>query len=103
MTPVVTLSRSGRPKGIPGEPVGTVRLDDVVPRADFIKMDVEGAEELALRGAAGLLERCRPVVMFEVNHEAARRLGRAPTERGGSWRRWGTGSSARIPKAGSRP
>lgn len=71
------------PGASPGEPVGVVRLDDVVPEADFIKMDVEGAEELVLRGAAGLLERSRPIVMFEVNHEAARRLGRPPD---GAWR-----------------
>ncbi|MDP9863640.1 MULTISPECIES: FkbM family methyltransferase [Streptosporangium] len=48
--------------------VDTVRLDEVVPadvRVDLIKIDVEGGEVVALRGAAELLRRCRPVVVFE--------------------------------------
>jgi hypothetical protein len=32
---------------------------------DVIKMDIEGAELGALRGAVRLIERCRPTVMFE--------------------------------------
>ena len=34
---------------------------------DFIKLDVEGHEPEALAGAAGLLQKCSPLVMFEVN------------------------------------
>jgi FkbM family methyltransferase len=48
--------------------VEVVRLDDVVdpdlPLA-FVKVDVEGAEVQALRGAHGLLRRHRPTVVFE--------------------------------------
>jgi len=58
-----------------------VRLDDVVERADFIKIDVEGAEELVLLGAARVVE-SRPRILFEVNREAAVRLGLAPE---GAW------------------
>jgi|GEM_PF-618734 len=49
--------------------VPAVRLDDVVERhpVRFIKMDIEGAELLALRGAERLLRRDRPVVMCECN------------------------------------
>jgi len=49
--------------------VPAVRLDDVVARhpVRFIKMDIEGAELLALRGAEQLLRRDRPVVMCECN------------------------------------
>jgi FkbM family methyltransferase len=55
----------------------TVRLEDLdsgIP-ADFvpalIKIDVEGAEEQVLRGAAGTLERHRPVVVLEHSSNAA--------------------------------
>ena len=66
-----------------GEPVPVVRLDDVVERADFIKLDVERAEELVLRGAGRLLETSRPAILFEINAEAAARLGLAAD---GAWR-----------------
>jgi len=48
--------------------VETVRLDDVIPAdvpVDLIKIDVEGGEVLALRGAGGTLRRGRPVIIFE--------------------------------------
>lgn len=47
-------------------------LDEVVtvPPA-FIKIDVEGAEELVLRGARDTLERYRPLVAFEHGRPAA--------------------------------
>jgi FkbM family methyltransferase len=52
--------------------VNTVRLDDIfaregIERLDVLKLDIEGAEAPALAGAAGLLERARPAVLFEVN------------------------------------
>ena len=37
----------------------------------FIKLDVEGAELLALRGATRLLGTCRPAVLFEANSRDA--------------------------------
>ena len=42
-------------------------LDDLVPTdaVDVVKLDVEGAELAALRGAARLIARARPTVMFE--------------------------------------
>jgi FkbM family methyltransferase len=49
-------------------PVQVRRLDDVIPDdlpIAFIKIDVEGAEAAVLRGAARLLERDHPVVVFE--------------------------------------
>ncbi|HEX7095614.1 MAG TPA: FkbM family methyltransferase [Acidimicrobiales bacterium] len=48
--------------------VRAARLDDVVPddrRVDLLKLDVEGEELLVLHGASGLLDRCRPSVLFE--------------------------------------
>lgn len=46
------------------------RLGDLLagwPKIDFIKMDVEGAEEAALSGAAQLIERDRPKLLLEYN------------------------------------
>lgn len=59
--------------------VETVRLDSLLPefgerRVKAIKLDVEGAEELALRGAERLLSEHRPHVIFEcynANDQAA--------------------------------
>jgi len=54
------------------EEVPTVRLDDYVEEhginhVDFIKMDIEGAELLALRGAEGLLSRDdAPTILLEM-------------------------------------
>lgn len=48
--------------------VRTVTLDDVavrLPRVDFVKLDVEGAEFEALRGFTRGLRRFRPIVSFE--------------------------------------
>jgi FkbM family methyltransferase len=41
----------------------------------LIKLDLEGAEGLALHGAASTLEGCRPVVIIEVGHYNRKRLG----------------------------
>jgi FkbM family methyltransferase len=62
------------------------RLDDIVaeqqlPRPDFIKCDVEGAELLVFRGSQNLLDRPdAPIVLFERNRKAARAFGFAVSE-----------------------
>ncbi len=49
----------------------TIRIDMVtldslnLQRIDLIKLDVEGMEQQVLEGAAGSLERCRPMVFLE--------------------------------------
>ncbi|HWB61237.1 MAG TPA: FkbM family methyltransferase [Chthoniobacteraceae bacterium] len=63
------------------------KLDDVldaegVARVDCIKMDVEGAEELILRGAPRLFERCKPRVIFEINATAIAALN---LQTAGAW------------------
>jgi FkbM family methyltransferase len=66
-----------------GEAVQIETLDNLfeqngVERVDAIKIDVEGAEELVLRGAIRSLTQHRPVVIFECNPGCAARLGLAP-------------------------
>ena len=54
------------------------RLDDTLdrwPRIALIKLDVEGAEHLALRGMAGLLARDLPDLVIEVTHDALVEMG----------------------------
>ncbi|MDC8754843.1 FkbM family methyltransferase [Erythrobacter sp. sf7] len=45
--------------------VAMKRMDDLLDQADLIKIDVEGAELGVLRGAARLIEKCQPLIMFE--------------------------------------
>jgi FkbM family methyltransferase len=55
--------------------VETVRADDVLaaePRIDVVKMDIEGAEALALRGMTEVLRRHRPILFVEFSPEALR-------------------------------
>ena len=56
-------------------------LDNVIPPAtkiDFIKIDVEGGEFGVLKGAKDLLNRCRPVVVFECGLGASEFYGTSP-------------------------
>jgi len=52
-TPVVTLDDYCRENGI--------------GRVDFIRMDIEGAEQKALKGAEGILDRDNPHVLIEIH------------------------------------
>lgn len=45
---------------------------------DFFKLDVEGFEYFALKGAQETIKRCRPVVMIEDKHRMAFRYGLEP-------------------------
>jgi FkbM family methyltransferase len=61
--------------------VQTERLDNVIPNdiaIAFIKIDVEGAELGVLRGAAGVIKRCRPFIVFEHGLGAADHYGTTP-------------------------
>ncbi|WP_176445647.1 FkbM family methyltransferase [Blastococcus mobilis] len=76
-------NRIGDPDpGAAGSETVPVRLlDDLIDGpVTFIKMDVEGAEVLAYRGARRVLEKHRPIVLFEFQPDAGRSLGLDPME-----------------------
>jgi hypothetical protein len=95
------------PEAAPYEVCRTVALDDFcreqgLPFPALIKMDVEGAELAALKGAAGLLAAAQPLLLLEMEdktlaaagasrrliQELLRPLGyRAAFLRKGRWRR----------------
>ena len=62
--------------------VKACRLDDLIgdARVDFIKIDIEGFEYPALRGATGLLKRCRPLIEFEAGAATDSDLAAGRTE-----------------------
>lgn len=65
------------------EVVQVRRLDDVlrelgIPRVDVIKLDIEGAEWIALRGAVNTLASCRPTLVLEIGRETCRAAGYEP-------------------------
>jgi FkbM family methyltransferase len=56
--------------------VDVVPLDEIIDRADFLKVDVEGAEILVFRGAQRLLSSdAAPIVFFEVVDRFVRDFG----------------------------
>src|SRR5262249_26253346 len=63
--------------------VRTERLDALVPDdvpIALMKVDVEGAEMQVFRGAADLISRCRPFIIFEHGLGAADYYGTQPSE-----------------------
>lgn len=63
--------------------LGRLAQEEGVQRIGLIKLDVEGAEELALRGAGQLIARLRPTIIFEFYRTGAEQLGLDPL---GSWK-----------------
>jgi FkbM family methyltransferase len=66
--------------GNDAEEVSTETLDHIVEEAsvkqvDVIKIDVEGAEELVMRGATKILTSMHPAIIFEVNPSYSALLG----------------------------
>lgn len=67
----------------PREVVRVRPLDDVldeldVARVDLIKLDIEGAEWMALRGAKNTIQRYRPVLILEIGRDTCRSAGYEP-------------------------
>jgi FkbM family methyltransferase len=52
--------------------IPTLQIDDLnLPVCDLIYLDIEGYELFALNGALATIQRCRPVVCFELNEMAS--------------------------------
>lgn len=74
--------------------VETIRLDDFVKdraltRVDFIKIDIEGAELPALKGATNTIKRYKPVIFAEILDAFTQRMGYHPDELIGFLRNFG--------------
>jgi FkbM family methyltransferase len=71
--PATSLAQASGNKGQGSLQVTTVSIDDFVrerelPRVDFIKMDIEGAELNALKGALETIRRFRPKLAISIYH-----------------------------------
>jgi FkbM family methyltransferase len=80
---VAELLRTGR--GIVVEEISIVTLDEVIPQAglpapDFIKIDIEGWEIEALRGARNTLEVHKPMLFLEMHGGTIREKRRKVAE-----------------------
>jgi|GEM_PF-462738 len=66
--------------GVMANSVKSVSIDDFVrnnniQRMDIVKIDIEGNELNALKGAKGSILRFRPVILCEINHEMNAKAG----------------------------
>lgn len=83
-----TVSMTVKPKklgctrsyyAIRGDDVPAMTIDGLgLESCGFIKLDLEGAELLALRGAEQTVERFRPVLLIEFDRSTLRRYGHRP-------------------------
>lgn len=60
--------------------VKTVRIDDMIQEADFIKMDIEGAELGALKGMTKLLKKCDITLFMEFHPPSIIEYGSKPKD-----------------------
>lgn len=76
--PYAELESSFRDNGAELQRVPVVVLDDVIGDApvDVMKIDIEGAEPIAMRGARNLLRRQRPIILCELNPVLLRDVSR---------------------------
>jgi FkbM family methyltransferase len=64
---------TGQDHVVEGNEVDMIAIDSLnLDELDFLKLDVEGYEYFALEGAKNTLEKCKPVVLIEVNGLSAR-------------------------------
>ena len=66
--------------------VEQVSLDDFYrqgklgTKIDFIKIDVQGAEQLAMKGARRVIQECKPIIAMELEPVRLRNMGADPLE-----------------------
>jgi hypothetical protein len=60
----VVFSRPGADLQVPVAPLDELLAEFGIPRVDFMKFDIEGAEPQALRGAKGTLQRHQPRIVI---------------------------------------
>ena len=69
-----------KPKTITVETRTIDTLMEGQPACNYIKMDIEGAELLALRGAVRTLQRCRPIISIEYGYAGYSAYGQTQEE-----------------------
>jgi FkbM family methyltransferase len=62
------------------QPVEQIKIDDVVRKIDFIKMDIEGSELGALKGMKNLLTNSKPIILMEFCPQYIREYGADPRD-----------------------
>jgi FkbM family methyltransferase len=67
-TMVLKSEESSEEVQVPVRPLDDIVQELALSRIDLIKMDIEGAEAEALKGAASILRRFRPRVVLDSNH-----------------------------------
>jgi FkbM family methyltransferase len=79
----VSATEQPREYTVQGRPIDDVVRALKLTRVDAIKMDIEGAESSALRGAADTLRRYHPVIAVEVVGRQLRNMRTSPEELAG--------------------
>lgn len=84
--------------GAGGSRVSVLALDEMgLTTVDFVKLDLEGYEHFALRGAEQTIRQCRPVVVVEEKNFGGR-YGQAAGAASALLRDWGAREVARAGK-----
>lgn len=72
------VTSSANHAGLETIPIHLVALDTLnIPRVNFVKIDVEGAEMRALEGGTNTLSRDRPIVLSEIYPDQLQRVSKA--------------------------
>ncbi|QTO46306.1 FkbM family methyltransferase [Burkholderia latens] len=53
-------------------------MKDRIKKISFIKIDVEGAEQMVFDGASDILDRDKPTILMEINDSLSRRVSQVP-------------------------